>query len=349
MIAFPAAAAAIALTCAALVGWDALRRPRPERVIWTIAFLVFAAAATAEVAGTTLGWNESLARIYYLGGAVLVVGILALGELYLLLPGRMPAFVPGLSLLVAALAATTVWSAPIDRVSLPMDGWRAIERGPYLIALAASINAGGTLILAGGALYSAWAMRCAPNASRRALGCLLIALGTVVVAFGGTLTRLGRQEYLYLAMSLGIAIIFAGVLLTRQPGRARASRGETEPLGAMDERSARGVRLISLPARGPTERIPAGADEGLRYIVDVLLPLEDEALGAACRWWSASPVDGDALTRDQARQIWSLRRALPEEAKGRFDRLPMPTQAQLAELYAEVWSDARDASDARGA
>ena len=34
MIALPAAAAVIAAICAAIVGWDAVRRPRPERVIW---------------------------------------------------------------------------------------------------------------------------------------------------------------------------------------------------------------------------------------------------------------------------------------------------------------------------
>ena len=50
-------------------------------------------------------------------------------------------------------------------------------------------------------------------------------------------------------------------------------------------------------------------------------------------------MDGDAMNRVQARQVWALRLALPEEARSRFDALPISTQAQLAEIYAEVWSD----------
>jgi hypothetical protein len=74
--------------------------------------------------------------------------------------------------------------------------------------------------------------------------------------------------------------------------------------------------------------------------------LDEAELAAACRRWSASEVTDENLTREQAIQVWSLRCALPQEARTRFDRLPMATQAQLAELYADVWS--RPISDARG-
>ena len=161
VIALPAAAAVIAAICAAIVGWDALRRPRPERVIWAGAFLLFMVAAACEVIGSATGWSPILARVYYLTGAVLVVGVLALGELYFLLPGRMPAITPGVSLLIVAVSATAVWSAPIDWARLPTAGWQALERGPFLVALAATLNAGGTIVLTGGALYSAWKLRAA--------------------------------------------------------------------------------------------------------------------------------------------------------------------------------------------
>ena len=45
---------------------------------------MFGIAAAAEAIGDTAGWNAPLARSYYLTGAVLVVGFLALGQLYLL-------------------------------------------------------------------------------------------------------------------------------------------------------------------------------------------------------------------------------------------------------------------------
>jgi hypothetical protein len=347
VIALPAAAALIAGLCAALIGWDALRRPSPERVIWTGAFLMFTVAAACEVIGSAVGWTPTLARVYYLTGAVLVVGVLALGELYLLVPGRMPSITPGVSLLIVAVAATAVWSAPIDSARLPAVGWQALERGPFLVALAATINAGGTVVLAGGALFSAWKLKAAGGSARRTAGCVLIGGGTVVVALGGTVSRFGRPEYLYLAMVLGIAIIFSGVVLTWQPLSAPATTRRT--LDSWHERDAtsRRPRLVRLPSQLHAEP-PAGAHrvEGVRYIVECLLPLDDAEIAQACRRWSATPMDGDALDRIQARQVWSLRLALPEGARSRFDALPIGVQAQLAEIYAEVWSD--ETSDARG-
>ena len=82
------------------------------------------------------------------------------------------------------------------------------------------------------------------------------------------------------------------------------------------------------------------------YVVERLLPLDDAEIAQACRRWSATPMDGDTMSRIQARQVWSLRRALPEGARPRFDAIPIGVQAQLAELYAEVWSG--ETPDARG-
>src|SRR5688500_16235004 len=268
VIALPAAAALIAGLCAALVGWDALRRPSPERVIWTGAFLMFAVAAACEVIGSAVGWTPNLARVYYLTGAVLVVGVLALGELYLLLPGRMPLITPGVSLLIVAVAATAVWSAPLDSARLPAVGWQALERGPFLIALAATINAGGTVVLAGGALYSAWNLRAAGGSDRRATGCVLIAVGTIVVALGGTVSRFGRPEYLYLAMALGIAIIFCGIVLTRQPLSARAATWLTPDSWREPGATSHRVLLVPLPSRCRSGQ-PGGtrAGAGVRDVV----------------------------------------------------------------------------------
>jgi hypothetical protein len=339
VIAFPAATALIAALCTALVGWDALRRPSPERVSWSVAFLLFTAAALCEVVGAATGWTPTLARIYYLAGAVLVVGVLALGELYLLLPRRMPSLTPGVSLLIVAVAATAVWSAPIDSAQLPTVGWRALERGPFLVAFAATINAGGTIVLAGGALYSAWKLRAAHGSGRRAAGCVLIAVGTVVVALGGTLTRFGRPEYLYLSMALGIAVIFAGVVLTRQPRSVSGmTRHETDTWRDLDAASRR-ARLIPLSSRSHSGRTAnPETNEGIRFVLERLLSLDDGEIAEACRRWSATPIAGDALNRLQARQVWALRLTMPERARPRFDALPMDVQAQLAEIYAEVWS-----------
>ena len=217
VIAFPAATALIAALCTALVGGTPLETTQPGAGELVRRIHPLYGCRPCEVVGAANGLDAD-------PGAGLLPrwrrsrrwGARA-GELYLLLPRRMPSITPGVSLLIVAVAATAVWSAPIDSAQLPAVGWRALERGPFLVALAATINAGGTIVLAGGALYSAWKLRAAGGSGRRAAGCVLIAVGTVAFALGGTPDPVRRPEYLYLSMALGIAIIFAGVVLTRQP------------------------------------------------------------------------------------------------------------------------------------
>ena len=97
MVALPLIVALLSLACALLLVVDAVKRPRPDQIAWAIAFGFFALAAGAEVAGDLVGWSATLARLYYLSGAVLVVGYLALGELYLLIGRRIDRFAPGLT------------------------------------------------------------------------------------------------------------------------------------------------------------------------------------------------------------------------------------------------------------
>jgi hypothetical protein len=152
-------------------------------------------------------------------------------------------------------------------------------------------------------------------------------------------------------MTLGIAIIFAGVVLTRQPLAARAAMRRMPDSVAERDATTRRARLVPLPSRPRSARPPGHqADEGVRYVVERLLPLDDAEIADACRRWSAGPMDGDVMSRTQARQVWSLRLALPEGSRSRLDALPLGVQAQLAEIYTEVWSGgASKASGERGA
>ena len=151
------------------------------------------------------------------------------------------------------------------------------------------------------------------------------------------MTRFGRPEYLYVAMSLGIAIIFSGVLLTRRPLSMRNALPRTADAKHDPDASRRG-RLIPLPPRQHPESPAVATDEGARFIVENLLPLADAQIEEVCRRWSATPVRGDAFNRVQAKQVWALRIGLPSSARSRFDALPLNIQAELAEIYAEVWS-----------
>lgn len=216
MVIFPATAALLALACSLVILRDYITRPRPDKITWAIAFAVFAAAASAEFIGSIFGWNAILARAYYVSGATLVVGYLALGELYLLLPKKYVDKVTAFMVGITALAIALIWNTPITG-NITADGWHALEPGTALTVLTISLNSVGTLILVGGCIYSAMRFKKLGIMRNRMIGLTMIAAGTLVVASGGTLTRLGNPEYFYIAMTAGVGLIFAGYLRARKP------------------------------------------------------------------------------------------------------------------------------------
>ncbi len=333
MVVFPIIAMVVSLCCLAVIGKDTLRHPRPDRVVWTIAFAIFAVAAAAEVLGDLSGWTEPIVRVYYLTGAVLVVGYLAVGELYLLAGQRIAKFAPGVTLLLTALAITLVVNAPIDQTKLANEGWEALESSAGLTAITLLMNIGGSLVLIGGALWSAWKFRKLGTQRRRMIGCILIAAGTFIVASGGTLTRFGHREYLYIAMALGIVVIFAGVLETRrsdqEPRTLRALFGLP---GAAEP-----GKIIPFQAGGAARNARGNDAQALDYVVERLLPLDDAALDRACRGWSVPRHELEVLERSQAHQVWNLRTRLDPVSQQRFDELPPAARLQLAELYFDVF------------
>jgi hypothetical protein len=222
MVVFPLIATLVALGCAVAVALDYSRRPKPDKVAWLLAFVMFAGAAGLEVGGALAHWTPLMARAYYALGAVLVVGYLGLGELYLLFPARR-ALVDRLAgglVALSALGVSLVYRAPLD-ADVAERGWHALRPGGALLAVTIGFNTVGTLVLVGGLLYSAWRFRGQAPLRNRTLGCLLIALGTLAVASGGTLTRLGSDQFLYIAMAFGVALIFAGYVKAKQPYVAR--------------------------------------------------------------------------------------------------------------------------------
>ena len=87
------------------------------------------------------------------------------------------------------------------------------------------MNIGGSLVLIGGALWSAWKFRKLGTQRRRMIGCILIAARHLRRRVRAAPSPgFGHREYLYIAMSIGIIVIFAGVLETR--------RSDQEPRGA---------------------------------------------------------------------------------------------------------------------
>lgn len=320
MVIFPIFSALISALCAGVIARDAIQKPRPDKLAWSFAFAIFAVAAASEAIGSINEWNPTLVRVYYLTGAVLVVGFLALGELYLLAGKAIAKFAPGVAVLATAFSAALVFNAPVDRAKLADDGWEALERSTILTITTVTLNAGGTLVIVGGLLYSAWKFKRLGIYRNRMIGCVLIAIGTLIVAMGGTATRLGAREYFYVAMSSGVAVIFAGYLWTR--------RADGAPLF---ERQAAGGKRRAESVRTVVNR--ALADPALRFIESELLVLDDSALELRCAEWSVPRDALEVLRRDEAIAAWQLRLLLSELGQTRFDALSVPARRQVTDLY----------------
>lgn len=330
MIVFPAFSALVSTACVVLIGRDALRRPSPDKLAWIVAFALFSVAAGAEVVGSLAGWSPLLVRVYYVAGAMLVVGFLGLGQLYLLFADRLARIGPGVALFMVAVAVALISDAPIASDRLAPEGWHALERGPALIAVTVALNVGGTAIVVAGALYSAWQFWRRRIFRHRMIGCVLIALGTLTVASGGTLTRFGQPEYLYIAMAIGVTVIFAGYLEARRREApvTRAASGA----GGLTARppSPPALHQNGHPGSGPP------ADPAIAFLTK-LITLDDAAqIAERCAFWSIEPEDVGRFDRDQARRVWGVRLRLPAEFHAAFDRLPASTQIQLADLYLEI-------------
>lgn len=329
--------------CAIVVASDARRKPRPDKIIWALAFLMFALAAGADAAGRAIEWTPWLARLYYATGPALVVAYLAIGQLYLLAPRAMARFGVGATMLVTALWVTMVWSAPIDTARLTVDGWDAIERGPEMVAITIAINSIGTTIIVGGTAYSAWRFARNGVMRNRMIGCALICAGTVTVAAGGSLTRLGHYEYLYIAMSVGVGLIFLGVLSCRRPEPSiLAEPADVGIEGARTNAVAAPVRGVSRsegresPGVGGKPGLARNANNPISYIETALLPLGDADLERVCAEWSV-PRDGLlALSRHDARRAWRLRGMLDGDSARMFDAHTVGARRQLTVLYHEV-------------
>ncbi len=202
---------------------------RPHELAWAVAFLLFAVGAACQVyADVSGGWNPALARTYYLTGAILNVGFLALGTIFLLFKGRIATVSMWITLAASAYAVYVLYSVPIDPTPLADSHfveWSALftlDRTPRW--LAAFFSGGGTIIVIAGALYSGivfWRKRIMKD---RMIGVFLIAAGTFLVAFGGTVKGLmENDDYFYPTMVLGVLVMFVGYLQTVRPQTAHVS------------------------------------------------------------------------------------------------------------------------------
>ncbi len=212
-----------AFACAVLLQFR--RRGGGYRLIWGVALLCYGIATAVQYAAELHGWSTGIFRAWYLSGGLLTAAYLGQGSAFLLLPRRIA------SGLLLILFAASLWGAfRIATVALtqaeisPLAGKISPSAGNLpadLRALAALLNIYGTLLLVGGAVWSAVAyvdrrLDRRRRAGYRLFSNLLIAGGSLVVASAGSLETLGHGEYLYAGEIVGITIIYLGFLRSRE-------------------------------------------------------------------------------------------------------------------------------------
>jgi hypothetical protein len=205
-------------------------RPRPYLLAWAIALTFYAVAALTEVAGAAGGWTPLLYRTYYFFGAIILVGMLGLGTIYLLAPrfSRIALWlviVLGLIGLVA-IAGASLQAGKLDTHQVPDADTIRVQGGlldVLAILMAALINSIGTVVLIGGAGWSAYAAWRRGGSTSRVVANVLIAAGALIVATASSLTRIFHvYEVFYVGQAIGVLVMFGGFLTAqRAPSRAR--------------------------------------------------------------------------------------------------------------------------------
>jgi hypothetical protein len=187
------------------------RKRRPSHLAWAVGLLLFAVAALCGFLARTSGATDTEYRLFYLFGAIANVAWLALGTIFIVAPryGRMAlAAVLGLT----AVAAYAVFTTPVD-IAVAVDTGRGFPDGSLPRILAGIGSGVGSIVLIGGALWSAWVFLRRRDQGRRALANVIIAVGVFIAAAGGTVAFTGASGVLELTNLLGVSVMFVGFLL----------------------------------------------------------------------------------------------------------------------------------------
>lgn len=214
------AAAVISAAFAFLVFHQWLARRKPFQIAWSVGLAMFAVAALTQFLAEAYGWSDGVYRLYYYMSAPLVA-VLGIGSAFLM--NRRLGLIFALYTVVLGIGfAWVVFTAPVNAAALQQPIPAGNGFPDSVRVWSALFNIPGSILLIGIALLSYWRTRLAFN--------LAIAAGAIVAAGSGSLATLGITWLLYLGELVGIALMFWGFLLSREP--AKAPRSEAERLAA---------------------------------------------------------------------------------------------------------------------
>ena len=213
----PILAALVALVFAAQLARQYLHRRRPHALAWALALALFAVASAMVAVGVTAGWSRPVFAAYWIGGALLNVPLLAVGQLMLLDPRR--------TVLYWTLAGVfAVWSVAFTLMAGFNGEALAAASADHVIPLGKDVLAGTTaygligpfnatsVIVVIGSIWSA--------VRYRRWAVLLIALGVVVAAAGSSAVGNGRDFLFSVLLAAGVSLMYLGFRAASRPQRA---------------------------------------------------------------------------------------------------------------------------------
>lgn len=245
MIILPLISVVVSFVLTVMVFKQYAARRKPYQLMWGMAFLMFSIASLAETVALSSGWTPVLLKTYYLFGASLLVGYLGLGTIYLLWGGKLAQISLGIVLVLSVISVGLIFQAQANDANIAKLNQTIVAKAQtanyetgevkvadgldkhwLLRAITIALNIIGSLVLIGGAGYSAF------NAFKKGApknifyGTGLIAAGSFVIASGGTAAGIGGfagQIVLSAAIAVGIIIMFAGFLFTNQKPKEKVA------------------------------------------------------------------------------------------------------------------------------
>jgi len=207
-------------------------------LMWGLGLVLYFIGGLTETI-LNFGWNDLAFRLWYWSGAIMVAAVLAQGTMHLLV--RRPYVAAITSVIVGIIAfISLIWalSVPLNPAAFTpgndigkflTESYRAIlPDSPVRRILPPVMNAYGTVVLVGGAVYSSYLFLRKQIMPNRVMGNIFIAIGGLLPALGGSLIKLAEtspeiSEFAsvlkYLGIFLGVVFLFIGFQMATSASR----------------------------------------------------------------------------------------------------------------------------------
>ena len=189
-----------------------------HNAMWAIGLFLYGLGTLSELI-LSLTFSEWMLKIWYLSGAMLTAAWLGQGTFYLLI--RRKNIVNGFAIGLAVLSLVSILlvaAAPITAAagsyipSQPVSGQYKdiLTRSGIITALTIIMNIYGTILMVGGALYSAYLFWRKQVLLNRVIGNLFIAAGALSPAMAGSFVKAGLVDILYISELVGAILMLVG-------------------------------------------------------------------------------------------------------------------------------------------